>query len=67
MIMFDLTAHEFEILIDLTEIKMLAMRDGSFPDESEIASLKSCQAKLLKIVEDVPGVTPIPFNEACID
>jgi hypothetical protein len=65
--MFDLTAHEIEILIDLTEIEMLAMRDGNFPDESEIASLKSCRAKLLKVVENVPGVTPIPFDEARVD
>ncbi len=65
--MFDLTAHEIEILIDLTESKMLAMRDGNFPDESEIASLKSCRASLLKIVEDVPGVTPLPFDEARVD
>ncbi len=65
--MFDLTAHEFEILIDLTEIKMLAMRDGNFPDESEIASLKSCRASLLNVVEDVPGVTPLPFDEARVD
>ncbi len=65
--MFDLTTHEIEILIDLTEIKMLAIRDGNFPDESEIASLKSCRAKLLKVVEDVPGVTPIPFDEARVD
>ena len=65
--MFELTAHEIENLIDLVEIKMLAMRDGNFPDESEIASLKSCRAKLLKIVEDVPGVTLVPFDEARVN
>ncbi len=65
--MFDLTVHEFEILIDLTEIKVLAMRDGNSPDETEIASLKSCRASLLKVVEDVPGVTPLPFDEARVD
>ena len=60
-------AHEFEILIDVAEIKMLAMRDGTIPDGSEIASLKSCRASLLKVVEDVPGVTPLPFDEARVD
>ena len=65
--MFDLTTHEIEILIDLTEIKVLAMRDGDFSDESEISSLKSCRASLLNVVEDVPGVTPIPFDEARVD
>ena len=28
--MFELTAHEIEILVDLVENKMLAMRDGNF-------------------------------------
>jgi hypothetical protein len=65
--MFDPTAHEFEILIDVTDNRMLAMRDGNFPDESEIASLKPCRASLLKVVEDVPGVTPLPFDEARVD
>ena len=60
--MFVLTAHEIENLIDLVEIKMLAMRDGTFADESEIALLCSCRAKLLKIAEDVPGVTLVPFD-----
>ncbi len=62
--MFKLTAREIESLIDLVEIKMLAMRDGNFPDESELASLESCRAKLLKIAKDVPGVMLIPFDEA---
>ena len=62
--MFELTAHEIENLIDLVEIKMLAMRDGNFSDEPELASLNSCRAKLLKIVEVVPGVTLAPFDEA---
>ena len=65
--MFDLTTHEIEILVDLTEIKVLAMRDGDFFDESEIASLKYCRAGLVNVVEDVPGVTPIPFDEARVD
>ena len=62
--MFGLTAHEIENLIDLVEIKMLAMRDGNFSDESEISSLDSCRAKLLKIVEDMPVMTTVPFAEA---
>jgi hypothetical protein len=62
--MFELTAHEIENLVDLVEIKMLAMLDGNFADDSELASLNSCRAKLLKIVESIPGVTLVPFNEA---
>ncbi len=62
--MFELTTLELENLIDLVEIKMLAMRDGNFSDEPEIASLNSCRAKLLKIVEVVPGATLVPFGEA---
>jgi len=65
--MFELTAHEIEILVDLVENKMLAMRDGNFFYESEMASLKSCRAKLLKIAEDVPGITLIPFDETYLN
>ena len=65
--MFELTAHEIENLIDLVEIKMLAMQDGNFSDKSEIASLNSCRTKLLKIGEDVPGVTLVPFDEALVN
>jgi hypothetical protein len=61
--MFGLTTHEFEFLIDLTEIKMMAMSDANYCDETEIASLKSCQTKLLKIAIALPGVALVPFDE----
>ena len=62
--MFELTTLEIENLIDLVEIKMLAMQDGNFSEESDMASLKTCRVKLLKIVEGMPGVTLIPFDNA---
>ncbi len=62
--MFEFTAHEIENLIDLVEIKMLAMCGGNFPDESETACLESCRTKLLIIAEDMPEVMLIPFDEA---
>lgn len=62
--MFELTAHEVENLVDLVEIKMLAMLDGNFTDDSVLTSLNSCRAKLLKVAENIPGVTLVPFDEA---
>ena len=64
--MFDLSARDIENLIDLVEIKMMAMHEGAFPDQSEITSLKKCRSKLFKIAGSVPGVTVIPFDEAYV-
>ncbi len=64
--MFELTANEIENLIDLVEIKMIAMREGAFPDESELAELGVCRSKLLRVAERIPGVTVIPFDAALV-
>ena len=64
--MLDLSAREIENLIDLVEIKMMAMREGAFLDESELTALKKCRSKLFRIADRVPGVTVIPFDGALV-
>ena len=65
--MFELAASEIENLIDLVEIKMIAMREGTiFSDESELAALVVCRSKLLRVAERIPGATVIPFDQALV-
>ncbi len=64
--MFDLSAHDIENLIDLVEIKMMAMREGGFPNQSELTSLKKCRSELFRIANHIPGVTVIPFDETMV-